>query len=606
MNPTRPDKLASPAVGGPSIAGSTRDQRLAIILSRLADAAAAGEPVDVEACARSEPDLAAELRELWGAMFVADAAASVGRHDDDPDRTAPRSPWDQPTGDIEAGGPADGQSPAIAAGSSESSTAERGGSSRDRLPRRFGDYELLAELGRGGMGVVYKARQTSLGRTVALKMILRGELASPADVARFQAEAQAVARLEHPHIVPVYEVGDLEGQPYFTMKYVSGTTLARRLAAGPLPARESAALLAPVCEAIHFAHGRGVLHRDLKPSNILIDRDSRPLVTDFGLAKRIESDAGLTQTGAIIGTPCHMAPEQAAGRRGQVGPASDVYSLGTILYQMLTGRPPFQAASPVDTVLLVLEQEPLPPRLLNPRADRDLEMIALKCLQKPPELRYATAAGLAQDLRAFLADEPIAARSGLFSQVLGRWFRETHHATVLENWGLLWMWHSLALLILSLATNWLQLRNETSPWPYFGLWVAGLGGWAAIFWALRRRAGPVTFVERQIAHLWAGSMLSIVGLFWVEMALGLPVLRLSPILALTSSMVFLAKAGILTGEFYIQAVALFITAIAMALLERAGIRLGITLFGVVSGLCFFLPGLKYYRQRRRAERVAAE
>ncbi len=456
------------------------------------------------------------------------------------------------------------------------------------------------------MGVVYKARQLSLGRTVALKMILRGELASPAELARFQAEAQAVARLDHPHIVPVYEVGEHEGQAYFTMKYVSGTTLARRLAEGPTSAAEAATLLKPVCEAIHYAHQRGVLHRDLKPSNILIDRDGRSLVTDFGLAKRIEGDSRLTSTGAIIGTPCHMAPEQAAGRRGQVGPASDVYSLGTILYQMLTGRPPFQAASPVDTVLLLLEQDPLPPRLLNARADRELEMIALKCLQKPPELRYQTAQALADDLRAFLADEPIAARSGLFSQVIARWFRETHHATILENWGVLWMWHSLVLLVLSLATNWLQLRGERSPWPYLGLWVAGLGTWAGIFWFLRRRAGPVTFVERQIAHVWAASVISIAGLFCVEIVLGLPVLSLSPIIALTSSMVFVAKAGILTGKFYAQAAALFATAIAMAYMQREEIPYGITLFGVVSALSFFVPGLKYYRQRRQAERGSGE
>jgi serine/threonine-protein kinase len=273
---------------------------------------------------------------------------------------------------------------------------------------------------------------------------------------------------------------------------------------------------------------------------------------------------------------------------------------------MLTGRPPFQAASPVDTVLLLLEQEPLPPRLVNPRANRELEMIALKCLQKPPELRYQTAGALADDLRAFLADEPIAARSGLFAQVLARWLGETHHATVLENWGLLWMWHSLVLLLVSLATNWLEWRGETRAWPYLGLWVAGLGTWAAIFWALRRRAGPVTFVERQIAHVWAASMISIVGLFCVEILLGLPVLSLSPIIALSSSMVFVAKAGILTGKFYAQAAALFVTALAMAWLEREGIQIGITLFGVVSALCFFLPGLKYYRQRRQVEKMAAE
>ena len=367
--------------------------------------------------------------------------------------------------------------------------------------------------------------------------------------------------------------------------------------------------MAPICRAIHYAHERGVLHRDLKPSNILIDEEGRPHVSDFGLAKRVEADEHLTLSGAVLGTPSYMAPEQAAGKRGNLGPTSDVYSLGTILYQMLTGHPPFQAATPVETVLLVLEQEPLPPRLLNPRADRELEMIALKCLQKPPELRYASAKALAADLDAYLADEPTAARSGMFSQVLARAFRETHHATVLENWGLLWMWHSLALLITCLLTNLLQWRGITSPLPYLALWTAGLGTWALIFWTLRRRSGPVTFVERQIAHVWASSMISIALLFVVEIILEMPVLTLSPVLALTSGMIFLVKAGTLTGQFYFQAAALFATAIGMAVLERLQIPLAITLFGVVSAGCFFLPGLKYYRQRigdARSSSVARE
>jgi hypothetical protein len=239
----------------------------------------------------------------------------------------------------------------------------------------------------------------------------------------------------------------------------------------------------------------------------------------------------------------------------------------------------------------------LPPRLLNPRADRELEMIALKCLQKPPELRYDTALALAEDLEAYLADEPTAARSGLFSQVLARAFRETHHATVLENWGLLWMWHSLALLVICLLTNWLQWRGVTSPGWYVGLWTAGLGTWAMIFWTLRRRSGPVTFIERQIAHVWAASMIAIAMLFVVEVILEMPVLTLSPVLALTSGMIFLVKAGMLTGQFYLQAAALFATAIGMAILQRLQIPLGVTLFGVVSAGCFFFPGLKYYRQR---------
>ena len=556
---------------------SDREARLAMLVNRLADGMRQRQASEIDELLAQHPDLAEELRTIWAAMLVADCvAAGASRfREEDPAATIDRS---------EAGSKVE-----------RSETVNHG--LKAEFQRSFGDYELLEELGRGGMGVVYKARQKSLDRIVAVKMILRGTLGSSADLARFRAEAESAARLNHPAIVPVYEAGEHEGHPYFTMKYVEGTTLGERLAEGPMTPRDASALLAPICRAIHFAHTQGVLHRDLKPANILIDAEGRPHVMDFGLAKRVETDSNLTLSGAILGTPSYMAPEQAAGTRGKIGPASDVYSLGTILYQMLTGRPPFQAASPVDTVLLILEQEPLPPRLVNPKADRELEMIALKCLQKPADLRYHTAAALADDLEAYLADEPIAARAGLFNQVLGRAFRETHHATVLENWGLLWMWHSLALLITCLLTSFLQWSGTTSPWPYLALWVAGLGTWAAIFWTLRYRSGPVTFIERQIAHVWASSMMSIVGLFVVEIILGLPVLTLSPVLGLSSGMVFLIKAGMLTGTFYVQAAALFATAIAMAVLQRYEIPLGVILFGIVSAACFFVPGLKYYRQR---------
>ncbi len=363
-----------------------------------------------------------------------------------------------------------------------------------------------------------------------------------------------------------------------------------------------------MCRAIAEAHRQGLLHRDLKPSNILIDRTGHPFVSDFGLAKRVTADKSdedeqtrslLTHSGAIVGTPGYMAPEQAAGNRGEVGRATDVYGLGALLYATLTGRAPFQSASPVDTVLQVLEQDPLPPRLLNPGVDADLEMIALRCLQKPAELRYATADELADDLERFLANEPIAARSSRFDQVLTRAFRETHHAVVLENWGVLWMWHSLVLIVLCVVTNAFQWEGITARLPYVGLWTIGLGVWAVIFWNLRRRSGPITFVERQIAHIWAGSMICSTLLFGIEALLDLPVLTLSPVLGLVSGMVFLVKAGILSGAFYIQAAALFATAGAMALWSRTGLPpLGISLFGIVSAACFFVPGLKYYRQQR--------
>ncbi|HEX4132373.1 MAG TPA: serine/threonine-protein kinase [Pirellulales bacterium] len=546
---SRSHSKVEPTAATPNAA---RDERLAALLSELPSGA--GSAAEVERLAAEHPDLADELRELWQAMLLVDRLA-------------------------------------------DAAFAE------DQTATLFGDYELLEELGRGGMGVVYRARHRGLEREVALKRVRFGSAAPADELSRFRHEALAAARLSHPHVVPVYEVGEYDGQPYFTMQYIAGTTLARRLADGPLPPREVAELLLPVCEAIHAAHCQGVLHRDLKPSNILIDESGRPLVADFGLAKRVEQDSTLTHSGAVLGTPTYMAPEQAAGSRGQVGPASDVYSLGTILYQMLTGRPPFQGATAMETVLMVLEQEPLPPRLLNPHADRALEMIALKCLQKPPDLRYSSAQALADDLRAYLADEPIAARSGQFAQIWARWMGETHHATVLESWGLLWMWHSLVLLVLCLVTNAMQWRGVTSRWPYAALWVAGLGTWAAIFWALRRRAGPVTFVERQIAHVWAGSMASIALLFPVEWLLGEPVLRLSPVLGLISGCVFLVKAGMLSGAFYVQAIALFTTALVMAWFERTNLPWGISLFGIVAAASFFIPGLKYYRQREITDRA---
>lgn len=535
---------------------SEHDALLATLLSELSDKSARGEEVNILEVAAQYPHLATELKELWGAVMIAKTVGS----------DVAESGFPQPVHDITA---------AI------------------KLPSRIGDYELLEELGRGGMGVVYKALHVSLNRIVALKMLLRGRFASADDQSRFRAEAEAIAQLDHPNIIPVYEVGQLEGQVYFSMKYVKGRTLQDILADGPIDAKEAARIVERISIAIDFAHRRGVLHRDLKPSNILIDDEGEPHVNDFGLAKQLSAGDSITRSGAVIGTPAYMSPEQAAGNRRQVGPVSDVYSLGSILYHAITGQPPFRGESAVDVVLRVLEEDALPARAINPQVNRDLEMIATRCLQKPTDLRYQSAALLASDLQAWLSDEPVSARTGRVSQIAALLFRETHHAALLENWGLLWMWHSLVLLVVCVLTNSLQYAGVENRWAYFLLWTAGLGTWALVFWMLRQRLGPVTFVERQIAHVWAGSMISIGLLFPLESMLHLPVLKLSPMLGVSSGVVFLIKAAMLSGSFYFQAFALFACSFAMAQWPDVAHLI----FGVIAALCFFLPGWKYYRRR---------
>ena len=274
----------------------------------------------------------------------------------------------------------------------------------------FGDYELLEEIARGGMGVVYKARQVSLNRTVALKTILAGKLAGEAEVQRFRREAEAAANLQHPNIVAIHEVGEHEGQHYYSMDYVAGRDLGALVReSGPLPPARAAECVKTLAEAVHFAHQRGTLHRDLKPQNVLIDAAGVPHIADFGLAKFIERDESLTQDGAAMGSPSYMPPEQAAGRLDQVGPHSDVYSLGAVLYELLTGRPPFRAETPVATMRQVMESEPAAPRKLNAALPPDLETICLKCLEKHPARRYHSARALAEELGRFLNHEPIQA-----------------------------------------------------------------------------------------------------------------------------------------------------------------------------------------------------
>jgi serine/threonine-protein kinase len=302
--------------------------------------------------------------------------------------------------------------------------AEPGGEATlDVLPHDFGPYELVREIGRGGMGVVYEARQKGLDRSVAVKMILAGQLASPELVRRFHAEAKAAARLRHANIVHIHEVGQLHGQDFFAMEYIDGESLAQRIARGPVDATAAVWLTATVARAVEHLHRQGIIHRDLKPSNILLDAGGQPYVSDFGLAKIFVAGSDMTATGVITGTPSYMAPEQASGRRAEIGPATDVYSLGAILYELLTGVPPFRAGSPLDTLMEVIRGDPPMPRSLNRHIPRGLELICLRCLAKDPRERYASAAALADDLDRFARGEVLEVRPPTLAHRFWSWTR---------------------------------------------------------------------------------------------------------------------------------------------------------------------------------------
>jgi serine/threonine protein kinase len=376
-------------------------------------------------------------------------------------------------------------------------------------PRRFGEYVLLKEIGRGGMGIVYRARQPSLDRIVALKMVLTGRLATPDDLQRFLSEAAAAGGLQHPNIVKVYEVGNVDGQHYFSMEFIEGQSLAQKLQEhGPLPSRTAARYARSIARAIHHAHAQRILHRDLKPSNILLDAQDVPHITDFGLAKRLDGSSRQTQTGAILGTPSYMSPEQAAGRIHDLGPTSDVYGVGAVLYEMLTGRPPFRSESPLDTIMQVVEREPVPPRLLNPKVDHDLETICLKCLEKDSARRYASAQDLADDLERYLNGETITARSFNVLDRLQRTLERSVHDVAFHTWSSMVLVIAAIVFLGHLAVFALTQLNFAHPvilatrlvqFVFIGL----------VFWKNRKQQLlPTSAAERELWTIWIGYMVA--------------------------------------------------------------------------------------------------
>lgn len=392
-------------------------------------------------------------------------------------------------------------------------------SPRERI-RYLGDYELLEQIASGGMGMVFRARQLSLNRLVAVKMIRAGQCANETDVARFRREAEAAAQLDHPNIVPIYEVGEHHGQHYFSMKLIEGGSLAARLARAesPLPVRDAAKLVARIAHAVHYAHQRGILHRDLKPGNILLDTDGEPQVTDFGLAGRVEPDSLMTLSGAILGTPAYMAPEQAAGWK-PLTTAVDIHSLGAVLYEMLTGQPPFRGASVVETLVQVRDAVPVPLRRCNPRVPRDLETICLKCLEKDPDHRYASADALAEDLERWLDHRPIRALPVTPLGRVAKWMQRKpalaavvvalHLVAALGAAGVLWQWRS-AVAAKTEAQQalrekeeqvWLASVNQARAERLTGLLGARRRALTALANAARVRAADPTLRNEAIAAL---------------------------------------------------------------------------------------------------------
>jgi serine/threonine protein kinase len=459
--------------------------------------------------------------------------------------------------------------------------------------KSFGDYELMEEVARGGMGVVYRARQLSLNRIVALKMILPGRLASAEDLMRFRTEAEATARLQHPNIVTVYEVGEVDGQHFYSMDFIDGPSLSKKLLYGPLPGRVAAKHVMTVARAMHHAHCHGILHRDLKPSNILLDAQEVPHITDFGLAKKIDADSSQTRTGMVMGTPSYMAPEQAGGKIKELGPACDVYSLGAMLYELITGRPPFKSDTPMDTLMHVMERDPAPPRLLNPKVDRDLETICMKCLEKDPRGRYVSAEALAADLEHYLNGEAICARSFSMIDRLARTLDRSQYAIEFHTWGTMLLWFGVIVFMGHFIT-FVLLKTQVHEISHWLARIAEFICMGIVFWYFRgsRTLLPTSSAERQLWSIWIGYMMAMLMIALVSRLLVTESRHwddraLYPFTAILTGMAFFVMGSNYWGQCYAIGLVFF----GLAALMPFNLDLAPLGFGGLWSITFVLIGL---------------
>jgi eukaryotic-like serine/threonine-protein kinase len=510
-----------------------------------------------------------------------------------------------------------------------------------RPPSGFPDvpgYEILGELGRGGMGVVYRARQMDLGRVVALKMILAGVHAGAEELARFKAEAEAIARLQHPGIVQVYEIGEHDGLPFFSLEYCPGGSLASRLDGRPLAPVEAARTVHALALAVQAAHHANVIHRDLKPANVLLQEEFRaetqraqrkkegrenpdvsgpatldspaslrsprlcakplPKITDFGLAKRLDGDAGRTRTGAVMGTPAYMAPEQAAGRK-DVGPSADIYSLGAILYECLTGRPPFVAATPMDTLLQVMERAPSPPQLLNPEVPRDLQTICLKCLEKHPRQRYASAQALADDLERWQGGESIQARSYNLLDRVAAALERSQYDVQFAAWGNMLLGFAVVIGLGHVITTAVLLAesSERAVTPVTIIHGVMFFALLVLFWQNRPEGlMPRTTAERQLWCVLGGFMAACALMGLADRLMSSPErphepLRMYPAFAVLSGLSFLVLGSSYWGACYVFAAGYWL----LALLLPLHLELGPAGFGLMWTAALVTVGLRLRR-----------